>query len=90
MNVLDLWQAALVTAISACAPFVITALVVGLVMSIIQAATQLQENVLSFVPKLVAVGVILALAGPWVLGRLVQYTQTAGEALVVIGRDGPR
>jgi flagellar biosynthetic protein FliQ len=90
VNVLDLWQSALMTAVETCAPFVVAALIVGLLTSVIQAATQLQENVLSFVPKLVAVGVVLAVAGPWVLGRLGQLTESAGQALVAIGHDGPR
>lgn len=50
------------------------ALIVGLIISLIQATTQLQEQTLTFVPKLVAVGFILVLAGPWMLSKLVNFS----------------
>ena len=56
------------------APLLLTALVVGLLMGIIQAATQIQEMTLSFIPKLIAVGVALFVAGPWMLRTLVDFT----------------
>lgn len=59
------------------APPVIVALLVGLVISIIQATTQIQEMTLTFVPKLVAVVVSLALAGPWMLVQLITFTSAA-------------
>jgi flagellar biosynthetic protein FliQ len=48
-------------------------LLVGLVISIFQAATQINEATLSFVPKIVAAVAVLAVAGPWMLGTLVEY-----------------
>ena len=51
-------------------PVLITALVVGLIVSVIQVATQLQESTLSYVPKLVACCAVLVLLGPWLIGRL--------------------
>ena len=57
------------------APMLITVLVVGLVISIFQAATQINESTLSFVPKVVAAVAVLALAGPWMLTMLVEYIQ---------------
>lgn len=57
------------------APMLITALVVGLIISIFQAATQLNESTLQFVPKLVAMFVVLLLAGPWMLQYLIDYIQ---------------
>ena len=57
------------------APMLITALVVGLIVSIFQAATQLNESTLQFVPKLVAMFIVLLLAGPWMLQYLVDYIQ---------------
>jgi flagellar biosynthetic protein FliQ len=53
----------------------ITALVVGLIVSIFQAATQLNESTLQFVPKLVAMFVVLLLIGPWMLQYLIEYIQ---------------
>lgn len=55
------------------APMLITALVVGLVISIFQAATQINEQTLSFIPKLIAVFVMMLLAGPWMLSVLSEY-----------------
>jgi flagellar biosynthetic protein FliQ len=57
------------------APILITVLVVGLVISILQAATQINEATLSFVPKVVAAVAVLAIAGPWMLTMLVEYIQ---------------
>ena len=57
------------------APILLTVLVVGLVISIFQAATQINEATLSFVPKIVAAVVVLAIAGPWMLSTLVNYLQ---------------
>ena len=57
------------------APILLTVLVVGLVVSIFQAATQINETTLSFVPKVVAAVAVLAVAGPWMLTMLVEYIQ---------------
>ncbi len=55
------------------APLLLVALVVGLVISIFQAATQINEATLSFIPKLLAVFVTLVVAGPWMLAQLLDY-----------------
>jgi flagellar biosynthesis protein FliQ len=57
------------------APVLLTVLVVGLVVSIFQAATQISEATLSFVPKIVAAVAVLAFAGPWMMTTLVEYLQ---------------
>jgi len=54
-------------------PPVMTALLVGLTISIMQATTQIQEQTLTFVPKLVGVVTILAIAGPWMLAQLIAF-----------------
>lgn len=56
------------------APAVLVAMVVGLVISLVQATTQVQEQTLTFVPKLVSVMVILALTGPWLMVQLISFT----------------
>lgn len=56
-------------------PLLVIGLVVGVVISIIQAVTQIQEQTLSFVPKLVAVAAILLIGGPWMVDVLTQYTR---------------
>ncbi|MDM0104360.1 flagellar biosynthesis protein FliQ [Variovorax sp. J22R24] len=55
------------------APLLLVALVVGLVISIFQAATQINEATLSFIPKLLAVFATLVIAGPWMLGQMLDY-----------------
>ena len=57
------------------APVLLVVLVVGLVVSVFQAATQINETTLSFVPKVVAAVAVLAIAGPWMLTMLVEYIQ---------------
>jgi len=57
------------------APLLLTVLLVGLVVSVFQAATQINETTLSFVPKVVAAVAVLAVAGPWMLTMLVDYIQ---------------
>jgi flagellar biosynthetic protein FliQ len=58
------------------APLLLVALVVGLVISIFQAATQINEATLSFIPKLLGVFAVLVIAGPWMLGQIVDYMRT--------------
>jgi flagellar biosynthetic protein FliQ len=58
------------------APLLLVALVVGLVVSIFQAATQINEATLSFVPKVVASVAVLAVAGPWMMTTLVDYLRS--------------
>ncbi|MBI4367015.1 MAG: flagellar biosynthesis protein FliQ [Deltaproteobacteria bacterium] len=62
-------------------PPVLAAMVVGLVISILQATTQIQEQTLTFVPKLVAVAAALALAGPWMLIQLITFMSALMESL---------
>jgi flagellar biosynthetic protein FliQ len=57
------------------APLLLTALAAGLVVSVFQAATQINEMTLSFIPKLIAVFVAAVVAGPWMLQLMIDYTQ---------------
>ena len=79
-SLLDLWRDALSTMAAVSAPFLLTALAVGLVMSIVQTATQLQESVLAFVPKLAAALVVVAISGHWCLDKLSTFTHEAFTA----------
>lgn len=65
---------AVFTVLKVSAPMLILGLVVGLIVSIFQATTQIQEQTLAFVPKIVAVLVALLLFGPWILTTLVDFT----------------
>lgn len=58
------------------APPVLTALMVGLTISILQATTQVQEQTLTFVPKLVSIITVLAVMGPWMLAQLVAFASS--------------
>ena len=74
-TVLTLVQQALFITVLVSAPLLLTALVVGLVVSIFQAATQINEMTLSFIPKLLAMFAVLVFVGPWILTTLVDYVQ---------------
>ena len=63
------------------APLLLTALAVGLIVGIFQAATQINEMTLSFIPKLLAMAAVLALTGPWMLRTLVEYTCNLIESI---------
>ena len=63
------------------APMLITVLVIGLLVSIFQAATQIHEATLSFVPKIIAAVAVLAVAGPWMLTSLVEYIQRTLQSI---------
>jgi flagellar biosynthesis protein FliQ len=72
-SVMTLGAQAIQVALLVGAPLLLVALAVGLVISIFQAATQINEATLSFIPKLLAVFAMLVLAGPWMLARMVDY-----------------
>lgn len=74
MFALELGKNAVTMTIMLAAPMMVAALVVGLVISIFQALTQIQEQSLTFVPKILAVFGALLVAGPWLLKNLLNYT----------------
>ena len=88
LAILDVWQSALTTMLYAGGPFLVASLVTGVVMSVLQAATQLQENMLSFVPKLLAVVGVFAWSGSTILQVLVSYFAEASEMVEALGRVG--
>ncbi len=63
------------------APLLLTSLVVGLVIGLFQAATQINEMTLSFIPKVIAMAAVLVATGPWMLGMLVDYTKRLIESI---------
>lgn len=76
MTVMTLTYQAMLVALKMAAPLLVTVLIVGLVISIFQAATQVNEMTLAFVPKLLAAGTALVLLGPWLITTMVDYIQT--------------
>jgi flagellar biosynthetic protein FliQ len=73
--VVDLGRQALWMTMLISAPLLGMALIVGLIIGVFQAATSINEQTLSFIPKLVALGVTLALTGGWMINTLVDYTR---------------
>ncbi|MFQ5340570.1 MAG: flagellar biosynthesis protein FliQ [Anaerolineae bacterium] len=71
--VLQLWRDAAVMMLMLAAPLLGVSLVVGLIVSIFQAMTQINEMTLTYIPKLVAIGLVLALLGPWMLAQMLRY-----------------
>ena len=72
-SVMTLGREAMQVTLMIAAPMLLTSLVVGLCVSIFQAATQINESTLSFIPKLVAVFAALVVSGPWVLSVIIDY-----------------
>ncbi|WP_046157819.1 flagellar biosynthesis protein FliQ [Chromobacterium vaccinii] len=72
--IISIVQNALYILIIVSAPVLLTSLLVGLLISILQAATQINEMTLTFIPKLLAMFLVLVLAGPWMLNTLIEYT----------------
>jgi flagellar biosynthetic protein FliQ len=79
--VITLGQQALYTMLLLAAPMLLAALAVGLIVSILQAATQINEMTLSFIPKLVAMLAALMIAGPWMLAFFVDYMRRMYESI---------
>lgn len=74
-TIMTIGQRALEITLMLSAPLLLTALVTGLVVGAFQAATQINEMTLSFIPKLLALALALVIAGPWMLKLLVGYTR---------------
>ena len=79
-SLLDLWRGALMVTVTVSAPFLLIGLAVGLTVAVIQTATQLQESILTFVPKLAAALIVVALSGHWMLDKLGRFTTAAFTA----------
>lgn len=73
-TVVDIIQSALIVTLKASLPMLIVSLVVGLIISVIQTVTSIQEQTLTFVPKLVAVFMTLGLLGSFIFGTVVNFT----------------
>lgn len=80
-TVLTIGSQALQLVLMLAAPLLLTALAVGVVIGVFQAATQINEQTLSFIPKLAACAAVIVIAGPWMLGLLVEYTKRLFESI---------
>ncbi len=72
---------AMTVALTISAPFLLAGLAIGLLVSIFQAATSIQEQTLSFIPKIVVTGIVLAVGGPWMMDQIVGYTQQLFQSI---------
>jgi len=73
-TVVNLATQAIRLALKVAGPLLLVGLIIGLVVSLFQAVTQIQEQTLAFIPKVVALVAIIAIFGPWMLGQLETYT----------------
>lgn len=83
--VVDLARNAIMLALLVAAPMLIVALVLGLLVSVFQAVTQIQEQTLAFVPKLLGVAGVFLLALPWILQTLMKYTTELLRSISQLG-----
>ncbi len=74
-TVINLATQAMMLALKIAGPILLLGLIIGLLVSIFQAVTSIQEQSLSFIPKIVGVAVLIVVLGPWMLGQLVGYAQ---------------
>lgn len=86
--VITLGQEALKTLAMLSAPLLLSTLIIGLIISIFQALTQINENTLTFVPKMIVIAIILVLAGPWMLDTMSSYTINLFDNIATVVR-GP-
>ena len=80
-SVMALGHEAILVALALAAPMLMAALISGLVISLLQAATQINEMTLSFIPKILAVVATIVIAGPWMLTTLVDYIQRTLQSI---------
>ncbi|MFZ3230829.1 MAG: flagellar biosynthesis protein FliQ [Pseudobdellovibrio sp.] len=85
--IVQLGQDALKTLAMVAAPMLLSTLIIGLIISIFQALTQINENTLTFVPKMIVIGIVLILAGPWMLDTLSSYTIHLFENISTVVRE---
>ena len=83
--VVDLGQNAVRTVLMISAPMLVSGLVIGLLVSIFQAATQINEQTMTFIPKIVAVLVSLIVAAPWIIQVMISFTNNVFQAIGTVG-----
>jgi flagellar biosynthetic protein FliQ len=83
---IDILRGLITTVLLIISPILLVAVVVGLIVSVIQSATSIQEQTLSFVPKLIALALVLVLAAPWMLRNLMQFTTSHLTRMAEVAR----
>ena len=87
-QIVDIGLKAMIIAAKLSAPMLLTALVVGFVVSLFQSVTQIQDSTVSFVPKVVAIAVALLLAGNWMVHEAISFTTTLYGQIPELLRGG--
>ncbi|MGH2910564.1 MAG: flagellar biosynthesis protein FliQ [Solirubrobacteraceae bacterium] len=80
-TVINLATQAMTIAVEVAGPMLLAGLVIGLVISIFQAVTSIQEQTLTFIPKIIALAVIIVVLGPWMLRQIVDYTDNLYQSI---------
>lgn len=84
-NALDVVRSGVMTVIKLSAPILIVSMVIGLVIAIFQAATQIHEQTISFTPKLLAILLVLIIVGSWMMENLQEYTRYIFDLIANMG-----
>ena len=74
-DVISICKDAIITALLLSAPFLIVSIVIGVIISVFQAATQIHEQTIAFVPKILAIALVLIFLGSWMINVMVDFTQ---------------
>jgi flagellar biosynthesis protein FliQ len=85
-TVIDIVHRALVLAVTVSAPVLCVGLLVGVVISIFQAATQIHEMSLTFIPKIIAVAVTIVIFGQWMLSQMISFTSSLLQSIPTLAR----
>lgn len=87
-TIINLATQMMTLAMKVAGPLLLVGLVIGLVVSVFQSVTQISEQSLSFIPKIIGVVVVILVAGPWMLGQLVNYTQELYQSIPALVGGG--
>ncbi len=85
-TVVHIGRKAVETVLLSSGPMLLAAMVVGLIVSIFQAATQINEQTMTFIPKIVAVFITLLIFGPWIMNLLLTFTAGIFTSIATVGR----
>ena len=80
--IFDMLQTAVMVTAKVSAPILLLSMAVGVLIAIFQAATSIQEQTLTFVPKLIIIGLVLVMSGSWILSTLVDFTESIFAAML--------
>ena len=84
-QVMEVVREAMLVTLKVAGPLLVASMVVGLVISVLQAATQIHEQTVSFVPKLVAIAVVMVALGPWIMQTMSDFTNYIFSLIASVG-----